>query len=513
MADWNLGGLNWSDNPVIVSGNEGEPGTAMYQTPGFDLSQQDWNQLGYNGQYGTDPISENGAAQSNEFNGVQDWLKNNSYRVGQTWDPSGSLRYSGIFGQDNKMVGNPIMHDLNDADFGLAMQLAAGLMGNAGLEMAGWGSGFGGGAAGKAVQGATLGSIGAGLGGGNPFTGAATGALSGGAVGAINPAGQVGITNPALSNVFNTSVGSGLRTLASGGNLEEAGKSALTSGITSGIGEGGKYLASSLGSNNMSELPWNDNPAMNASYPTGGYQPPGVQALAGTGMTPEMSYAPQLNSSFGDALGSFTNPTTNQGNTREQPSSASSPGMSFSLPNMGQVGNWALNNAGDLAGMLYGFMNNRKQQRQLGGMMSGLQGLYSQNSPYAQQLRQSLAAKDAAAGRRSQYANREVQLQSNLAHMASQQIPAMYQMQIGQNQLQNQNMMGILNTLGKTGVFKGLSGMFGGGGQFANGPTPMPGYNAPMQWGMNNRGMDLPVINPAPVYRNDESTGGFLDGQ
>ena len=44
-------------------------------------------------------------------------------------------------------------------------------------------------------------------------------------------------------------------------------------------------------------------------------------------------------------------------------------------------------------------------------------------------------------------------------------------------------MMGILNTLGKTGAFKGLAGMFGGGGQFANGPTPMPGYNAPMQWG------------------------------
>ena len=65
-------------------------------------------------------------------------------------------------------------------------------------------------------------------------------------------------------------------------------------------------------------------------------------------------------------------------------------------------------------------------------------GLYSQNSPYAQQLRQSLAAKDAAAGRRSQYANREVQLQSNLAHMASQQIPTMYEMQMGQNQLQNQ---------------------------------------------------------------------------
>lgn len=503
MADWNLGGLNWSDTPYNVSGNEGEPGTAMYQTPGFDLSQQDWNQLGYNGQYGTDPNSENGTAQSNEFAGVSDWLSKNNYRVGQAWDPSGSLRYSGLFGQNNKMIGNPIMHDLNDNDFGLAMQLAAGLMGGVGLGAAGVGTGFfGGGLPGNIIQGATMGSISAGLGGGNPFTGALTGGLSGGAVGAINPAGQVGITNPSLSNVLNTSVGSGLRTLASGGNLEEAGKSALTSGITSGIGEGGKYLASSLGSNNMSLY---DLPGSGATV-NGDFQE-ATNALPNQYSNEARFDTPGLYRDSPPVFSMFQQPPEKAASGMEIP------GMSFNLPTMGQVGNWALNNAGDLAGMLYGYMNNRKQQNQLGSMMSGLQGLYSQNSPYAQQMRRQLERSDAARGLRSQYGRREVELQAKLAGMASQQIPAMYQMQMGQNQLQNQNMMGILNTLGKTGVFKGLSGMFGGGGQFANGPTPMPGYNAPMQWGMNNRGMDLPVINPAPVYRNDESTGGFLDGQ
>ena len=413
MADWNLGGLNWSDNPVLVAGNEGEGGTAMYQTPGYDFSQSDWNQLGYNGQYGTDPISENGTAQSNEFAGVSDWLSKNNYRVGQAWDPSGSLRYSGLFGQNNKMIGNPIMHDLNDNDFGLAMQLAAGLMGGVGLGAAGVGTGFfGGGLPGNIIQGATMGSISAGLGGGNPFTGALTGGLSGGTVGALNPASMAGIENPSLAKVFNNSVGAGVNTAIRGGEGSDILKSMATTGVTSGLNEGGKYLASSLGGNNMNELPWNDNP-----------------------------------------------------------------GMSFSLPNMGQVGNWALNNAGDLAGMLYGFMNNRKQQRQLGGMMSGLQGLYSQNSPYAQQLRQSLAAKDAAAGRRSQYANREVQLQSNLAHMASQQIPAMNQMQMGISNLQNRNMMNLLNSAKTMGIWDGLKGMFGGRQQQPQLQAPAYGSN------------------------------------
>lgn len=518
MADWNLGGLNWSDTPYNVGGNEGEPGTAIYQTPGFDLSQLDWQQLGYDGEFGTNPISENGTSQSNEFDGVNSWLSNKGLRSANAWDPSGTMRYTGLFGQNNKMAGNPVVNQISDNDFGLAMQLAGSLMGGVGLDMAGWGSGFGGGWAGKAVQGATLGSISAGLGGGNPFQGAATGGLTGGLSGGLSATGYapsqvLGIDNKLGASMLDNSASSAVRAGLSGGNPWQA---AATSGITTGLNGLGSMLASQNNTGgNMNELPWNDNPAMNASYPEG-YQPQRsalTEALQGPG--PEMSYAPPNSPMWNNTP--FTPyglnlPSTNQGDTREQVSSASGPGMSFSLPNMGQVGNWALNNAGDLAGMLYGYMNNRKQQNQLGSMMSGLQGLYSQNSPYAQQMRRQLERSDAARGLRSQYGRREVELQAKLAGMASQQIPAMYQMQMGQNQLQNQNMMGILNTLGKTGVFKGLAGMFGGGGQFANGPTPMPGYNAPMQWGMNNRGMDMPVVSQ-PTYPNDNSVNGWLDSQ
>lgn len=54
------------------------------------------------------------------------------------------------------------------------------------------------------------------------------------------------------------------------------------------------------------------------------------------------------------------------------------------------------------------------------GQISQLSSMYGPNSPYAQQLRQQLERKDAAAGRRSQYGPREVQLQAALADKAAQ---------------------------------------------------------------------------------------------
>jgi len=58
---------------------------------------------------------------------------------------------------------------------------------------------------------------------------------------------------------------------------------------------------------------------------------------------------------------------------------------------------------------------NRQYQDQMNNMMGSMSNLYSQNSPYAQQLRQELERKDAASGRRSQYGGRETQLQAMLA--------------------------------------------------------------------------------------------------
>lgn len=54
----------------------------------------------------------------------------------------------------------------------------------------------------------------------------------------------------------------------------------------------------------------------------------------------------------------------------------------------------------------------RKQQQDLAG-------LYTQDSPYAQQLAQQLARADAAKGRRSQYGTRNVELQARLADINS----------------------------------------------------------------------------------------------
>jgi hypothetical protein len=52
--------------------------------------------------------------------------------------------------------------------------------------------------------------------------------------------------------------------------------------------------------------------------------------------------------------------------------------------------------------------------------MANLSQMYAPNSPYAQQLEQTLARKDAAAGRLSQYGPRAVDLQARLAAQQAQ---------------------------------------------------------------------------------------------
>src|SRR3990167_4153811 len=54
----------------------------------------------------------------------------------------------------------------------------------------------------------------------------------------------------------------------------------------------------------------------------------------------------------------------------------------------------------------------------LQGQMGSLAGMYAPDSPYAKQLAQQLARKDAAAGRNSQYGPRAVELQARLAALA-----------------------------------------------------------------------------------------------
>ena len=103
--------------------------------------------------------------------------------------------------------------------------------------------------------------------------------------------------------------------------------------------------------------------------------------------------------------------------------------------------------------------------------------MFGQDSPYAKQLRQTLERKDAAAGRNSQYGNRETQLQALLAEKAMQASGAIGDLSKQSSSLDNtvtagrNSQLDALNSiLNKTGAYdwtrdwakQGLSSLFGG---------------------------------------------------
>ena len=67
-----------------------------------------------------------------------------------------------------------------------------------------------------------------------------------------------------------------------------------------------------------------------------------------------------------------------------------------------------------IAGGINGMQNAKNFRNAQAGTLANLDQLYSPNSPYAQQLRQTLERRDAAAGRRSQYGPRETELAAKL---------------------------------------------------------------------------------------------------
>lgn len=150
---------------------------------------------------------------------------------------------------------------------------------------------------------------------------------------------------------------------------------------------------------------------------------------------------------------------------------------------------------------LYGMSQAGKGLGEAGDMNSALANqvrslgeIYGPNSPYAAQMRQTLARKDAAAGRNSQYGPREAQLQALLAEKQAQATSAMSQAaQVGnanalamnkyRNQMTGQKLALASNMAKKFGLFD----MFGSGsGRTPNfnpnlgiGPSLVPGSLMP----------------------------------
>jgi len=330
---------------------------------------------------------------------------------------------------------------------------------------------FGGGALGAAAGNAAASGAMTGMRGGNlGQIGSAmlSSGISGG-LGAYNPAGQMGLEG-GLAKTVNSGLGGALSAAAKGGNVLQGGLSAMAN---TGLNQMGSFtdLFNSFSSPEEEGLSFEYAQPDN-EMSLGDYAQPEDVSFGFDQSLPSAEWslpAQGMQTAQGVDNGLFSNPFS-----------------SFMPSNMGSsVGNFINNNTGDLASMLYGFYNNKKQQRALQGQQQqaqqSLESLYGQNSPYAQQLRANLQAKAAAGGKRLNTSGRETQLQAMLADRSAQHQaamgPQMYQNQMAQNNLKNNNMNMLLQGANKMGLFKqagqGLQGIFG--------PSPVMQNNQPFQ--------------------------------
>lgn len=158
---------------------------------------------------------------------------------------------------------------------------------------------------------------------------------------------------------------------------------------------------------------------------------------------------------------------------------------SLATSNVGKVlgnilGNGGIRDVAQTLGTLWsagkGSESATANQNAINTQIKTLTDMFGQDSPYAKQLRQTLERKDAAAGRNSQYGNRETQLQALLAEKALQSSQAIGGLASQSSALDNSVNAGRntqLNALdallNKTGVYdwtkgwmnQGLSSLFG----------------------------------------------------
>jgi hypothetical protein len=106
--------------------------------------------------------------------------------------------------------------------------------------------------------------------------------------------------------------------------------------------------------------------------------------------------------------------------------------------------------------------NYRKNSGALKDQKQSLRSLYGQDSAYAKQMQQAMERRDAAAGRRSQYGNRAVELQAALAGNAAKLAPTINSLEMQQQQLRNRGTASAGQFLNKGLQSTFLEGLFGG---------------------------------------------------
>jgi hypothetical protein len=134
------------------------------------------------------------------------------------------------------------------------------------------------------------------------------------------------------------------------------------------------------------------------------------------------------------------------------------------LPSASQVSS-GLKTGGTLMDLIRagsGVYSSNQQQKQTGQLIDQTQGLFGQDSAYAQALRQKLERADAKAGRASQYGPREVQLQAKLAEMASGQTKTLADLIQQQGGNRNESLNSVIGLVGAgAGAVNQMGGMQG----------------------------------------------------
>lgn len=113
------------------------------------------------------------------------------------------------------------------------------------------------------------------------------------------------------------------------------------------------------------------------------------------------------------------------------------------------------------AGALATLYTAHRADKDLKQQQGQLNSLFGQNSAYSKQLRQELSRKDAAAGRRSQYGPREVELQAKLAQMNGQLAPQRFALAGARDQNRLGMYGGLLQYGEQSGLLDKLSKLLG----------------------------------------------------
>lgn len=159
---------------------------------------------------------------------------------------------------------------------------------------------------------------------------------------------------------------------------------------------------------------------------------------------------------------------------------------------------------GAAGGLAQAYLNNKSAQDAKGvnqqmtsGVNQQLQDMFGPDSAYAQQMRQELARKDAAAGRRSQYGPREVELQARLAEMRARSQPGLMNAYTNQGnaslqaeQVKRQRQAQTLSTLFQIGKATGVNDRIskGIGGLFDSSPSAGGGWGSGNSFGNEDLG-------------------------